>query len=189
MTIEYLAACQKIAENISGTDSGNNLKQRFQKFLLSGDAFALESVLHLLGEVFCPILPDGRYQGFLQFAAEAENREKVLSGFADKFTSRDSERTGQFNNSGAVNNSTMLAYGEIQQRQDMLKQTLQSSVGLYGVAEIARQAFHDTTLPAVSQVNILQWLADFCALFSKSATTEKFKERLTKDSTVLQKIF
>jgi hypothetical protein len=49
----------------------------------------------------------------------------------------------------------MTACGEIQLKQDQIRQTLQNSVGMFGIAEIARQAFYDTSIPEISMVNIL----------------------------------
>jgi hypothetical protein len=37
-------------------DGGKTLEQRFNKYLLEGDAFAIDSVLHLLVEVIKPVL-------------------------------------------------------------------------------------------------------------------------------------
>jgi len=91
LTIEYLNSCQKVAEFLSGQEGGNIIKQRFQKFLLQGDAFAIDSMLQLLSEVIQPALTEGRYSSFLSFATEMENRDKVLAGMIDsKLTSRDS---------------------------------------------------------------------------------------------------
>jgi hypothetical protein len=107
-------------------------------------------MLQLLSEVIQPALTEGRYFSFLSFAMEMENRDKVLAGMIDsKLTSRDSLKTGN------LNNSTMTACGEIQLKQDQIRQTLQNSVGMFGIAEIARQAFYDTSIPEISMVNIL----------------------------------
>jgi hypothetical protein len=65
--------------------------------------------------------------------------------------------------------------------------TLKNSVGLYGVAEIARQAFYDTSFPLVSLINIFQWLSEFSCLNGRNGQAETFvKQRLEKDVQVLQ---
>ena len=58
--------------------------------------------------------------------------------------------------------------------EDVLKKTHANSVGLFGVAELARQSFYDTTLPVTCQVNILQWIVQFSSLNGRNGQAEKF---------------
>ena len=132
LTLEYLACCQRIAEYVSQMEGGNNIQQRFQKYLLQGDSFALDSMLHLLSEIVQPVLSHGRHQIFLQFAIEIENRNMMLQGLSDsRLTNGDSDKTEKVNQSATP-------YGEIMQAIDSLKRAFQSSIGLFGVAELAR---------------------------------------------------
>ena len=51
LTLEYLQCCQNLCEYFSQIEGGNMIQQRFQKFLLQNDSFAIDSVLHLLDEL------------------------------------------------------------------------------------------------------------------------------------------
>lgn len=57
LAIDYLAYCQKVAEFIGSVEGGRIVEQRFNKFMLEGDSFAIDSVLHLLSEIIQPVLP------------------------------------------------------------------------------------------------------------------------------------
>ena len=74
------------------------------------------------------------------FVADLENRERSLGNLEPLKTSRESESNDKANKS-------MNFYGEIQQAVYAIKQTLLNSVGLFGIVELGRQAFYDTTLP------------------------------------------
>jgi len=96
-------------------DGGKTLEQRFNKYLLEGDAFAIDSVLHLLVEVIKPVL-QASYSGFLQFLIEMENSSRATTGIVElRLSKRESEKE---------NKSESSYYSEISQHLDFLKRAI-----------------------------------------------------------------